>query len=78
MKSSVLHLRVQLDDLAVLKNLGSNILSQTQVASMLLGAAIEAARKNPGRLTFPVKLEVGTTTEINRYSIIEPSKPIKK
>ena len=52
-KPEQIRIRVPTDDVSTLDELAGSILSRTDVATMLLHAAIEAVRQNPTALKFP-------------------------
>jgi hypothetical protein len=58
-KPPQIRIRIQEDDVAVLDQLAGKALSRTDVASVLLAAAVDAVRKNKGRVHFwPPKLSL--------------------
>ena len=58
METSLVHLRLEADEIALLDKLAGKALNRQAVARMLLIAAIEAVQKNQGSLAFPPKLTV--------------------
>lgn len=52
-KPEQIRIRVPADDVEMLDDLAGSILSRTDVATMLLHAAIEAVRSNPSALKYP-------------------------
>ena len=51
-KPTQVRIRIEEEDLELLKALAGKTQSRTDVATVLLGAAIEAVRKNKGRVHF--------------------------
>ena len=57
-KPTQIRIRVTDADMPVIEDLAGNVLSITDVASLLLSAAVDAVKENKGRLNFPPKFEV--------------------
>jgi hypothetical protein len=58
-KPSQVRIRIEDADIEVLDRLAGKSLSRTDVASVLLNSAVEAVRKNKGRVHFwPPKLRI--------------------
>lgn len=57
-KPAQLRIRIADEDMPVIEDLKGKVLSVTDVASMLLSAAVEAVKANGGRVNFPPKFEV--------------------
>lgn len=73
-KPKQIRIRITEDDEAVLEQLKGKILSETDVASMLLHAACEAVRMDGASLRFPISLAVAGGTEANeRFKLNEPT-----
>lgn len=73
MQTQQIRFRLHKDELAVLDELGSTVLSRQSVAAMLLSAAIAAVREQPGKLSFPPKFTIGE--EVRTLQLNEPTKP---
>ncbi len=59
MKPSQIRIRIENGDVQLLDQLAGKSLSRTDVASVLLNAAVEAIRKNKGRVHYwPPKFKV--------------------
>lgn len=57
-KPSQVRIRVTDEDVQTLDKLRAEVLSRADVASALLHAAIDAIKKNKGRIQFPPEFEV--------------------
>lgn len=57
-KPEIIRLRVAKADSDLLNELGGSTLTRNDVASVLVEAAVEAIRKNGGRFTMPLRLNI--------------------
>jgi len=57
-KPQQIRIRIPDADMPVIQDLAGNVLSITDVASLLLSAAIEAVKESGGQLHFPPKFQV--------------------
>ena len=59
METSLVHLRLEADEIALLDKLAGKALNRQAVARMLLIAAIEAVQKKSGKPSVPTKTHSG-------------------
>lgn len=78
MKTTLLNLRLEESEIAILDELAGRALNRQAVGRMLLQAAIEAIQKNQGRLNFPPCFDVSDPPHpVSRLELNEP-KRLKK
>lgn len=74
MKTTLLNIRLETSQIEKLDELAGEALNRQAVGRMLLIAAIDAVRRNQGKLTFPPKFEVRDETPFaaTSFRINEP------
>jgi hypothetical protein len=78
-KPTQIRIRIENEDVDLLDELAGKVLSRTDVASVLLNAAVEAVRKNKGRIHYwPPKFTVEESNEPSRFELNERQTPKRK
>lgn len=70
-----IRIRIADSDIGILDELAGPVMSRTDVASVLLHAALEAVRANKGRVHFPPQFKVEGSEDASRWN--EPTKPVR-
>jgi len=76
-KPQQIRIRIPDADMPVIQDLAGNVLSITDVASLLLSAAIEAVKESGGQLHFPPKFQVAGPAPRMDFAAMN-DKPSKK
>jgi hypothetical protein len=69
MKTALVHLRLEDDEIASLDKMAGRALNRQAVARMLLIAAIEAVQRNGGRIALPPRFEIAPETTIPKIEM---------
>lgn len=78
MKTTLVNIRLEDAEIAILDELAGRALNRQAIARMLLQAAIEAIQKNQGRLNFPPCFDVADPPHpVSRLELNEPKKARK-
>ncbi|HEY4414516.1 MAG TPA: hypothetical protein VGO57_02400 [Verrucomicrobiae bacterium] len=78
MQTTLLHLRIESDEAAALDKLAGKTLTRQAVARMLLVAALDAVKRNQGKLNFPPELTVHDDSPFTATRFNEPKTEKRK